>query len=507
MTKVLLKSDLTNPDWWRFHSKNLFFFETVVLAKAWPDKFHDFGQLQHDMCDFLEPARNSAKKKLISVYRESLKTTVLHGFVIWTFAWSFYKKEPLVINYNTATETNATSFMEDVRHSLDHCPLLHAMFGLPARKEDYDSFTKRMVKHGHVRFYCSSFEEQQASRHANVIINDDIVNELNHRTEASREDIKRKWRFQKSVSSQIKDTTLSMEVDSGTPYHGDDLMWHLMNRNRTYDKFIRGALVGWPKPSVSDVLSKRVALTNPELMTYEKLLEKLDEQGQGIFSSQYLLRPLAEIDALCLERWLRYWTKLPETSWRTMVVDPGGEEPGSNDPTGVTICDTDTLGNLYVLHADEVWLHPKELIDYLKDLIDRYRPDDKRVEKEKYRITVGDSYEDKLRQYQFSFVEHKHRNKEARIWRLRQWFEHGKIFVNENQRALIDQALQYPQSPGNRDDILDSLSYHLDIYHVPKESQKPRFEPKIETNFSKELDDYMLGMKNRRLEVDYDASF
>ena len=50
--------------------------ETAMLSTAWPDKFHDFGPFQQEMCWFLEPARHPSKKKLLAAYRESLKTTV-----------------------------------------------------------------------------------------------------------------------------------------------------------------------------------------------------------------------------------------------------------------------------------------------------------------------------------------------------------------------------------------------------------------------------------------------
>lgn len=506
MTQIITQNDLKDPLWWRSECKDLFFTCRAVLSTAWPDKMKDFGSLQLQMCNFLEPSHNPSKKKLLSVYRESLKTTVLLGFVTWLFAWYHVKKEPTIINYNTATVTNATSFMDDFRHTLLNCPLLQAAFDLPSRKEDYDSWTKSLVKLGHVRFTVSSFDEQQASRHARIIINDDLVNEMNYFTEHSREDTKRKWRYQKSVSSQIKATDLSMEIDVGTPYHYDDLMWHLMKKNKTYDKFIVACVKGWPDVTVSDVIGRTKPLSNPEIMTYEKLIEKYEEQQNSIFSSQYCLRPLAEADALCQERWIHYWNNLPPTAWRTMVIDPGGSVPGVSDPTGITICDCDPQGNLYVAYAEEIWLTTKQIVKTVKDLMDQYKPDDTRVEKEKYAITIADIFEDDFRRYNISFVEHKHRDKDSRIWRLRQWFEKGRIFIHDTQKTLFDQLVQYPQT--TRDDILDSLSYHLDILRVPKETAAPRFEPKIEVGFAQEFDDYMQGIQNKRQGgLDYDASY
>jgi hypothetical protein len=485
-------SDLQDPLWWRRQSADLFFMATAMLSTAWPDKFHDFGPFQQEMCWFLEPARHPAKKKLLAAYRESLKTTVLLGFAEWLFSWYHVKREPTTIVYNTATEPNALDFMENFRFTLMNCPLQQAAFGLPADERGYDQFTKKVVRLGHVQFKVSSQEEQQASRHAKIIINDDLVNELNYVTEHSRDDVKRKWRFQKSVASQISKTDLALEIDSGTPYHYDDLMWWLMKKNTTYDKFISACVSGWPDISVSDVINRTKPLRDTKLMTYEKLMEKLEEQGNSIFSSQYCMKPLSEVDALCKESWLKYWTLLPAVRWRTMVIDAGGSDPAVHDATGITIVDCDPYGNLYVVYAQEYWPTPQELIRDIKFLMDTYRPDDSRIEKEKYAVTIADTFEHVFPKYNISFVKHEGRTKAGvggRIMRLRQWFENGRILIGKNQKVLEDKLLQYPQV--RNDDILDSLAYHLDVFRVPKETEKPTRDVNIEPTFVQEFDEYM----------------
>jgi hypothetical protein len=519
MTEVLAPTDddLKNPIFWRRKSKDLFFLCRFVLADAWPDKFNDFGPLQHEMCDFLMPAINPAKKKLLSCYRTSLKTTVLLGFVTWLFAWYYYKKEPTSINYNTATQDNASAFMDSFRYTLLNCPLLQAAFDLPSTEKGYDSFTKKQVRLGHVTFSVSSFDEQQASRHAKIIINDDVVNEQNYRLEAAREETKRKWRFQKSVSATIKKTDMNLEIDCGTAYHHDDLMWWLMTKNETYQKFIRAAVEGWPNVSIQDVLNQTRPLTDPTLMSYEILVEKLKDQERSIFSSQMLLKPLAEEDAFCLESWLRYYKALPweneKASWRTFVIDPGGSIPGQHDASGFTILDCDSEKNLYVVYAAEKWLLPTALLKEIIDLKTEYKPDDTRVEKGMYSMTMADTITHRLPGLDVSFVEHKHRSKEDRIWGLRKLFEKGRIFlmgdgkggVHESQRALFNQILDYHPPQDTKDDILDSLAYHLDIIRVPKETEKPRFVPNIEGTFDKEYGDYLAALEAKKAgDIDYD---
>jgi hypothetical protein len=98
-----------------------------------------------------------------------------------------------------------------------------------------------------------------------------------------------------------------------------------------------------------------------------------------------------------------------------------------------------------------------------------------------------------------SFVEHKGRNKEQRIWRLRQWFEGKRILIGYNQKTFETQLTEYPSV--NHDDILDSLAYHIDIRRVPDPymvhrlpSGKP-FEPNISQEFSDEIDAVMARVK------------
>jgi len=498
---------LRDPAWWRRESNDLFFFEKVILSRAWPDKFHDFGPFQRQMCNFLTPALNPSKKKLLSAYRLSLKTTVLHGFICWLIAWYHYKKEPTSINYNTATEPNAVAFMEEVRQTLLNCDILQAAFGLPTTKDGYDSWTKKSIRIGHVKFMVSSFDEQQASRHAQIIINDDVVNEQNYRTEFAREETRRKWRFQKSVSSTIKNVKMNLEIDCGTPYHHDDLMWWLMRKNETYDKFIAAAISGWPNVGISDILNRTKPLTDPALMTYEILEDKIKEQEASIASSQYLLRPLAEEDAFCLPGWIHHWRHLPETTWRTFVTDPGGAIPGFHDASGFTILDADPEGQLYVVYAKQFWLGPTDLLKKIIELKAQYKPDDSRIEKDKYAMTIADTIEHRLPGLDVSFVRHQGRSKEDRIWKLRPILEKGRLLFGEGQDDLINQMLEYQPPQNKKDDLLDSLAYHLDIIRIPKKVDKPRFSPVIESTFDQEYDDYLKAVEARRHPEEFDAIF
>ena len=100
----------------RRKAKSLYWFCTVVLAEAFPDKFHDFGDLQKEMCDYLDLRITPSRRKLLSEFRGSLKTTVLLGFTVWLFCWYLANEKFTSIIYNTATKANCQNFNDDVRY-------------------------------------------------------------------------------------------------------------------------------------------------------------------------------------------------------------------------------------------------------------------------------------------------------------------------------------------------------------------------------------------------------
>ena len=468
---------------------NLFWFETVVCAQAWSDKFHDFGYIQKLMCAFLQDDRY--RRKFLSAFRLSLKTTVLMGFCVWLFCLHLVRKQAVGTIYNTFTKDNAYNFSSEFKQTILENDYLHWLVPeLPSTEGKFDQMTKGRVRHKNVIMDFASVETSLVSRHYPNWINDDLENDKNVLTEGGRASLHRDWKYQKAILTKLKKKGLGLEVDVGTPYHFDGLIWSIRN-NPTYKKLI----IPYKNPDGT--------LTFPELYTEADFEEKRQDMGASIFSAQFELKPISEEGALCREGWVKYWRELPEFRWRSMVCDPGGAEPGDNDPTGITIVDTDVNGDMYVVYAEQMWLTPMNLMDTIVKLRIDYEVDDVRIEKEKYSTTIADMYKHRFPLMNISFVEHKGRAKAGplRIWRLKQWFESKRIYIGSNQKTFEEQLLQYPHS--KYDDILDSLSYHLDIRRTPVAPKPHRlpsgkiFDPNVESTFDREFDEMMMNMKER----------
>jgi hypothetical protein len=490
---------IKDRDWWREHALDLIFFNSEIMPFAWDEKFHDFGKIHAMMCKHLDPYHQKSTQIYLSAHRGSGKTTQLLGYACWWLIWSIVKRTTDSMIYNTATKENCWNMQSDVKHSLLQNDFLHWVFPeMPRKENEWDDITKNRIKCRQVKLDFASLETTLVSRHYPKWINDDLENDQNSKSDYSRSELIRTWKYQKAILTKIRKRNIGREMEVGTPYHVNGLTWKIRNMNRY-------SVMEIPCYKNRD---KNQGVWYDELYDVGDFEEKRDQMGASIFSAQYLLQPLSEEDALCPEAWLKHWDALPDLRWRTMVVDPGGAEPGKSDATGITICDTDENGNIYVVYAEEHFLTPMKFCDLVVKLKEAYDVDDCRVEKEKYSITVADLFRHRYPLFNISFVEHKGRSKgdntsriNTRIWRLKQWFESKRIFVGKNQKTFIDQLLTFPQTSTGRDDIMDSLAYHLDIRRIPKRQSKmvlPSgrvWEPSVEEKFDAEYDAFIGNRK------------
>lgn len=508
------KANLSDRNWWRLNGlRSLAWFNANVMPFGWDDKFQDFGYMHQKICDHLDPSINPNPQIYLSAFRGSHKTTQLFGFICWFFIRNLVQHRSNSLVYNTATKENTFNMQADVKHALLNNEVIHWAYPeVPAAENAFDDMTKPRIQHRHVRLDFTSLETTLVSRHYPVWINDDLENDENCKTEYMREALKAKWKYQKAILTKIRSRGVGLEIEVGTPYSINGLTWMIRNLPR-YSKLEIPCYIDGDK-------AKGVSF--PELYTVEDFEAKLEEMGTTIFSAQYLLKPLSEEDALCPEAWIRRWKALPELRWRSMVIDPALSASSSADATGITIVDTDENGIIYVVFADEFFLTPERLIETIVSLKHQYDPDDIRIEKEKYSITIADTWQHRYPDLNISFVEHKGRAKgsktnrdilNTRIWRLKQWFETRRILLppaGESQ-AFEKQLLEYPDS--RRDDMLDSLAYHLDIRTVPRRRGKMilpsgrEFDPSVEETFDREFDRFMDRKRIAAEERLQDASF
>jgi hypothetical protein len=290
-------------DWerWRKEARNLWFFEAGILAEGWRDKYGDFGQIQHDMCDHLQDEDHL--HKYLSAYRGSFKTTVLQGFFDWTFCWALAENRADGIIYNTATKDNAEIIQAGIKHDLLDNPLLQYVFPeLPTKEGEYDKMTQKRIEYREVIMDFASTESILVSRHFPKWVNDDLENDKNVLSDLSRKKLKRDWQYQKAITTKIPGQPLALEIETGTPYHFDGLIWDIKSNPR-YNAL---EIPCWTE--MTDEKGKKTkTLTFPEYHSFEYFENKRAQMTPGIFAAQYLLQPIDEEDALCRSEWMKDW--------------------------------------------------------------------------------------------------------------------------------------------------------------------------------------------------------
>ena len=101
-------------------------------------------------------------------------------------------------------------------------------------------------------------------------------------------------------------------------------------------------------------------------------------------------------------------------------------------------------------------------------------------------------------------LQHKNRNKHARILRLQPHHEKGALHVKKSQKELLEELRDYPFSPHK--DIIDALGYSMDFVKTPKgrklEKSEKKYVPKKTISFKEmkssiDKESYRMGLGNR----------
>lgn len=488
--------NLTSRESWRNASKLLFFFMTEVLSNAWQDKFQNFGVLQKHLCRFLENKRS--KKKFISVFRGSFKTTVILGFCLFLFCWAIVNGEVLAICYNTSSKDNAAIFSDFFRQTLMNCKRLHWIFPeIPTDPSKYLRWTQKMVEYKAVKFHVSSLDTRQVMRHYQIIINDDLVNDDNAFSETERKSIIRKWKLQKSILTKYKKFNIGMEIDVGTPYHHKDLVSHIMKNVSTYEKFI----VPYAVPDDQGILSIKDEigiLTMPEMYCWEDFQEKRIEMGPSLFATQYEIKIIDDADTLCKSDWIKYWNELPKSYQRIMIVDPGGLDKDDDQSNGIYVGDVDPAGYIYSLFAEEVGATPVSLLKLMEKLKQEYDPDEIYMEREKAEIVLAGVIDLLSANLAWTPVSPYGRDKNSRIKRIKQYVETGRFLLGKGMTTLEDRLLNFPDCPKH---LLDCVAHFISVMNPPKKGIDRTPEDRRTTDFEEEMSKASRYFRDREEEL------
>jgi len=361
------------------------------------------------------------------------------------------------------TQLQAEVFLREIKFHLAHNPKVLEYFGSFASEDKWDIreiiVAPRTSPAKESTITCVGVGGPVASRHYDVIIADDLVDEENSRTGTQREKVETWW-YKTLVPCCEPEGRIYV---LGTRYHHLDLYGHLI-RNEYADKH-----------QVIRAINPDGTTPWPEKFSLEWLEERRKQAGSIIFNAQYQNDTSLMKGHIFKEEWFRFYATEPDwdslrffigcdpaatkraallsankasTDWWTIVVGARGVDE-----------DGDYQSEIYV---KELWrgrCTKEEYLTKLKALNQHYKPICVAIES-----VAAQEYlaQDAEKHMPVRRVE-RTTDKVARAYWLQAFFENGQILMPDKSlagdftdwQALIDELLLFPQ--GEHDDLFDGL--------------------------------------------------
>jgi predicted phage terminase large subunit-like protein len=367
-------------------------------------------------------------------------------------------KDPnLRILIASKTAQNASGFLKEIKNHFESNALLSEIFG-----EYYDQrkVTKwdsteievlpRTKPNKEASITCVGVEGTIVSKHYDVIISDDLVDEENSRTKGQR-DKTRTWYY------QTLDPTLEPPDGSvphrgehhrlGTRYHYDDLYGHFIaNELKTHHNIV-------------PALDERGRSPWPEKYPPRWFVEKKQKSGLIIFNAQYqcdteaMKGEIFQIDdcQICNEDDLPHKSELQIY----MGVDLAIGEKEVNDKFAIVVIGvTKDRAAFYVLDYFEGQLRFSAQTDKILEYNRRWDPIRIAIETVAYQDAQYQQLKERNPDLRAKPVK-THKDKVTRAQKLSAIFEDKKMWFRKSHQLLIESLVLFPNAP--HDDLFDGL--------------------------------------------------
>ena len=421
------------------------------------------------------------------IYREGGKTTLEKLFLIWCVTF----KKRLYPNVDSFDKENAERILFDVAFELVNNDRFKADFGtlFSRTKDGIDDIKQNRINNfiteNGVRVEAHSTQESVRGRlHLNqrpdLLTLDDFETNKTKVSEA----------YTKQVQDHITEAMAGLSPNGVILYccnyisEYGNVQWLIdrakIDKNirvRNIPIMIEGKPAWESKYAITDEEAKKQGKVSIEdkqrqlgslVFSYEMMNTPIDEsmaEFKWEYSQTATERDLAEKDTLCY-----------------ITIDSAVTEKDSADYTGVTINRVDKENKWYV-RTYRLRVNSRELIDHLFYLSETYKPHFMGLEETVFTMAIRPFLQEEMRKRNKFFVvspmKTKGIHKETRIRGLIPKWENKAIFLVGDNVELRDEMRTFPN--GQHDDVLDSLSYQLQIARKPeyKRYEQPRQKTNI----------------------------
>lgn len=325
-------------------------------------------------------------------------------------------------------------------------------------------------------------ETGKVGNHYDEIIFDDIVSDLNVTTKAQMDKVADCY---KKSLALLKPGGRILMV--GTRWHYGDVYGRIIEKNKERKNFT----VYQKSADERDETGRPIFWTIG--LNKEFLHGQRRELGSYLYSCIYLNSPVDDETAMFRPENFMYYkphTTLHEHMYITCAIDPAGE---GQDMTAITVCGTDNLKNLYVLDAVNKHLKPSRICEEVIRLNYKWGFHKCVCEKNFYHGTLEKLYKEMEKEHKgnsmykdFGFSEGIHASIANRnfnrclalqaVQEQKRLFLPGENFtdLSEVMSELAHQMISFTVSgsKSQRDDLIISLSFHVDIMKLGGRAQE-----------------------------------
>ncbi len=470
--QVKAKQAQIREDW----RNNLFWFNRECLRVEDGEKKVKLNTFHEELCNFVD--NRPDKQKLILVPRGHLKSTIITiGKVLQWIA-----RDPSVrILIANATYNNAISFLNVIKRHLQMNELFIEMFGPMA--ENPERWAENMITLNQAKMVgggekeatvvCYGIGGNLVSQHYDKIILDDVVNED---TVNTRDQIEKTINFYKLCQPLLEKGGEMIII--GTKWREDDLYGWIEDKE---NGIIQDMLV-YKRQAITDEVfdnTKRRFVQGqvlwPEKYDLNDFSEKYRLMGPYVFSAQYQNIAVAPSDADFKREWFIGYepTDIKGLEMNKYVlIDPAISDESYADYTAFVTVGVDKYSNIYILDLLRDRIKPDQVIAEIFRHYEKWHPQAIGIEEVGFQRTLRYSLQKEMesRKRFINMIELKPhaRNKNQRIKGLQPLYANGKVLHNKEliyNMYLEDELLRFPK--GKHDDLIDALSYALDLIHPP----------------------------------------
>lgn len=474
----LLKVLTQSTNWWKEKGKSLYFFNKVILGHT------DMNvQLHKKLCDKIQAWEKSGPiDALIMMARGHLKSSVVTvGYSLHQIAYPRKKWKEHRILIANATLENAKLFLQKIKLQLTNNELFGILYtdSLPKDKDDVLTWGSESIQwigsDGIVRVVdVKSYKQGISSRHYDLIIVDDLVNEKNM---ASVAELEKVMTWYGNLDSVLEPDGSIITI--GTPWNQADLYAYLEEVG--VEQLVKIPVFKTDESGkiIKDSDGKPIPVF-PEKFTLQRLNRIKIRQGPYLFSSQYLLNPFDDDAVVFRKEWLQYeYGTVGENMNYFMAVDPARTTKVNSDYTAFVIIGVDVNNNIHLIVAERGKLEPMDIFEKILQYSKSFTPmQSVSVEVQNFEWLSKFFTEEQVRRHQhipFKFVKTGNIPKEERIRRLIPYFSSGRIFV---RRGLYDFESEYftfsLKTANKHDDLLDALAYAVSAAFPPRVDKKKK---------------------------------